>query len=127
MSVREDLEALGTASAGVDHLVYGDLGTGMVLYANSEIPKGQEDHDALVKRGQSVFAKGLGGLEKAAGCADADVQVCIVDDRGTYLFVRSAPAQDEGLCLSVSPATDIVDLGDRAAAVLAGFGAHEDG
>ena len=54
MSLRDQLDQFRTSQPGVTHLVFGDLSTGMVLFAEADKIVSQEIHDATIPRASEI-------------------------------------------------------------------------
>ena len=115
MSVREELEAFQSQYDGVDHLVFADIGTGMVLLGVSMSDRPQEEHDALAARAEQVLLGNAQQLAKLSG--EHDGQFWVYSSDGPAIFVRS-PASDEVLAMRLSRTADPAEIAKGAMEVL---------
>lgn len=116
MSLRKALDDFLAAHGGINHLVYGDVKTGMVLYAGSAAVRGQEDHDRLMARGIDILGTVSSGAEP-----ETPLQVIVSDMNGIAVFVRAADGGDEGIFMQLDHAGNAIEIADAAAAALVQF------
>ena len=118
MSLREELDQFLTAHGGIDHLVYGDVSTGMVLYAGAVQTRAQEDHDRLLASGLQAFRDATMEVDAKDG-----IEIFISDADCNHLFVRGSSESEEGLFFELGDMGNAFTIADAASAMLAKFAA----
>ena len=124
LSIKEQLNDFHSGRNDIRHMVFGDLSSGMVLFAASSPPKGQEEHDRMV----SSAAKVLGSAGPAFGQSaetDGSRAVLVHDDAGTVAYVPAGAEADEALILKLSVSANPVEVCRDAAEVLAALNEPE--
>ncbi len=115
MNLRDELDQFLAAKSGIEHIVYGDLTTGMVLYANATGSCQQEDHDQLLQQG----VKALRAVWDFGN--EAVRQILVSNGREITLFVAGSGDSDEGLCFVLNSAVGAAETADAAYETLARF------
>lgn len=118
MNTRELLEDFRTGQSGIDHLVYGDLTTSMVLFAASEMPLPQEAHDGLAARGVAALTSAPDAVAGLAGMHSGGLQISVANQNGFELYVQSETTAEEALFLKMQIGSDPVATADAAARLL---------
>ncbi len=126
MSVKKRLEAFRAEHKGVDHLVFGDLASGMVLFGVSDEPKGQEAHDHLIAQAVGVLAGEAAVLADLSTDSGNGIQVIVSDATGTRIFSSVDAAPDEVLVLELARAAGAGTLGDAAIEILLSLAEEEE-
>ena len=126
MGLREDLEALRENHPEIQHLVYGDLSTNMVLFATADDERGQEDHDRLITFGSKTLVV-ANEVFKAWSKSEEPGAEIVIGGQGTATIIsRANSSSDEALILSLSRGADVSAIGKSAATALSQIAGDED-